>query len=76
LENPNVLVFFVSTIDSRLQIVLARGTERTENMKNLIGSILPLLNGKGGGNDAFAQGGGEALMPAEKILDQLLTAIH
>ncbi|MFK9089996.1 alanyl-tRNA editing protein [Bacillus salipaludis] len=72
-EDDAAMVMFVSTNETRLQLVGARGAARTENMKKLIGEVLPLINGKGGGNDSFAQGGGDALMPAEQILQQLLT---
>ena len=75
-EDDAALVFFVSKNESRLQLVCARGASRTENMKTLIGEILPLINGKGGGNDSFAQGGGDDLMTAEQILQQLLTIIR
>lgn len=74
-EDDGVLVLFVSTNETRLQLVCARGTARKENMKTLVGEVLPLLNGKGGGNESFAQGGGNALLPAEEILQQLLTGI-
>ena len=74
-EDDAALVLFVSTNDTRLQLVCARGTARTENMKTLAGEVLPLINGKGGGSDSFAQGGGNALLPAEEILQQLLTVI-
>ncbi|MEH7353262.1 DHHA1 domain-containing protein [Neobacillus drentensis] len=75
-EDDAALVFFVSKNETRLQLVCARGASRTENMKTLIGEILPLINGKGGGNDSFAQGGGDDLMTAEQILQQLLTIIR
>ncbi|MEH7096741.1 alanyl-tRNA editing protein [Neobacillus vireti] len=71
----NSLVFFVATDGTRLQMVCARGKARTENMKKLIGEILPLIEGKGGGNDSFAQGGGEALLTGEQILDKLVTIV-
>jgi alanyl-tRNA synthetase len=71
-----VLVFFVSETENRLQLVFARGVARTENMKTLIGEILPLIHGKGGGNESFAQGGGELLMPAEEILHKILTMVN
>ncbi|WP_342042565.1 alanyl-tRNA editing protein [Bacillus sp. OTU2372] len=75
-NHENSLVFFVSTDGPRLQVVLAKGKERTENMKKLIGEILPMINGKGGGNDSFAQGGGEALLTGEQILNKLLTLMN
>jgi len=75
-KDDTALVFFVSKDESRLQFVCARGATRTENMKKLAGDILPLINGKGGGNDSFAQGGGDAILTAEQILQQLLTIIR
>ncbi|MFZ7944036.1 alanyl-tRNA editing protein [Neobacillus sp. 19] len=75
-EDDSTLVVFASVNDSRLQLVCARGASRTENMKKLISDVLPLINGKGGGNDSFAQGGGEALVSAEQILDKLITMIN
>jgi alanyl-tRNA synthetase len=71
-KNASALVFLVSKNENRLQLVCARGTARTESMKKLLGETLPLINGKGGGNEAFAQGGGEATLPEEKILQVLL----
>ncbi|MBT2659420.1 alanyl-tRNA editing protein [Bacillus sp. ISL-18] len=75
-EHENSLVFFASIDGTRLQVVCAKGKARTENMKKLIGEILPLIKGKGGGNDSFAQGGGEALLTGEQILDKLVTFVN
>ncbi|MEH7118744.1 DHHA1 domain-containing protein [Neobacillus vireti] len=74
-EEENQLVFFVSTDGTRIQIVCAKGKARTEKMNQLIGGILPLINGKGGGSDSFAQGGGEALLTGEEILAKLFTLL-
>ncbi|MCQ6278943.1 alanine--tRNA ligase-related protein [Bacillus sp. EB600] len=72
-QNCNVL--FISENDNRLQVVCARGSNATENMKSLIGDALKLINGKGGGNEAFAQGGGEALISGDELLKNLLGKI-
>lgn len=66
------MVFLVANNDGQLQVVGARGAERKENMKILIGEALALINGRGGGNDSFAQGGGEALISGEELLKFLL----
>jgi len=71
-EDEAAIVYFVSENDKRLQVVCARGQAGTESMKKVIAHALPLINGKGGGNDAFAQGGGEALMSGEQMLQNLL----
>jgi len=72
-DQENSLVFLVSINGPHLQLVCAKGKARTENMKTLIGEVLPLINGKGGGNDSFVQGGGEALLTGEQIVDKLVT---
>jgi alanyl-tRNA synthetase len=71
LVDEKKLVYFVSKNDNKLQLVCARGAARSESMKSAMGKALPLINGKGGGNDAFAQGGGDALVTEEQILKHL-----
>jgi alanyl-tRNA synthetase len=73
-EDAGKLVFFVSRTESRLQLVCARGTGRTENMKKVIAESLAQINGRGGGNDSFAQGGGEAVISEEEMLKFLLAS--
>lgn len=75
-EDELAMVYFVSQNENRLQLVCARGTAATKNMKEVIATALSLINGKGGGNDSFAQGGGEALMSGEQILQHLLESTH
>ncbi|MGZ4159658.1 MAG: alanyl-tRNA editing protein, partial [Neobacillus sp.] len=67
-EDERAMDFFVSENEGRLQLVCARGKERTENMKKLIGSALAIISGKGGGNEFFAQGGGDALISGKEML--------
>jgi alanyl-tRNA synthetase len=70
-EEEGACVFLAAENENRLQLVAARGTARNVNMKSLMGEILPLINGKGGGNEAFAQGGGEAVMTGEQLLHHI-----
>jgi alanyl-tRNA synthetase len=44
-------------------------------MKELIEKILPLINGKGGGNNTIAQGGGENRISTEQLLQKSLEYI-
>jgi alanyl-tRNA synthetase len=71
-EDEMSMVYLVSQNENQLQIVCARGAAGTINMKEVIAKALSLINGKGGGNDSFAQGGGEALMSGEKIMEHLV----
>ena len=75
-EEETAIVYFVSENDKRLQVVCARGQAETVSMKQVIASALPLINGKGGGNDSFAQGGGEALVSGEEMLQHLLEIVR
>jgi len=40
------------------QLIFARSEDQTANMNELLRSVLPMLNGKGGGSPKAAQGGG------------------
>jgi alanyl-tRNA synthetase len=75
-EDETAMVYFVSQSGNRLQVVCARGTAGTGSMKNVVSAALPLINGKGGGNDAFAQGGGDALMSGEQMLQHLVENVY
>lgn len=71
-KEPDVNVILVSTINGKLQFVCQRD-QSSINMKNLAQSVLPVINGKGGGNEKQAQGGGEAkTISSEALLTMLL----
>ena len=74
-QDPHAFCMFVGENNNKLQIILARGTARKEKMKDLIHSLLTVINGKGGGNDSFAQGGGDPIVPAEKLVQQALSLL-
>lgn len=65
------LVFLINEADNKLQFVCAKGSVPTVNMKQMSAELLKLVNGKGGGNDMFAQGGGEAQLTAEQLLGHI-----
>jgi alanyl-tRNA synthetase len=75
-EDEETIVLIVSQNENRLQLVCARGPAETASMKKVIGNALSTINGKGGGSDAFAQGGGEALISGEQMLQRLLELIQ
>ncbi len=52
----------------KLQFVFARGEQVALPMNQLLKDTLPLIDGKGGGNPAMAQGGGAPVRPAEAVL--------
>nr|WP_263325024.1 alanine--tRNA ligase-related protein [Neobacillus sp. Marseille-Q6967] len=70
--NNTITFICVAENENRIQIVGAKGSQSLCNMQQLISGILPLINGKGGGNESFAQGGGERLLPGKDVLKQLM----
>lgn len=70
-EATTTQLIFIAENDGLLQIVLARGTDNQMNMKQLIAQILPLINGKGGGSETFAQGGGATDLTGEQLLEKI-----
>lgn len=70
-ENPAAIALLVAENDDKLQFVAARGGEQTLSMKDISAKVLPLINGKGGGNDALVQGGGEKLLTAAQLLEEM-----
>lgn len=74
-ENEEALVLLVSEGEDRLQLVCARGNARSENMNIVLKQALTDINGKGGGNAAFAQGGGPALIPSGEMLERLMASV-
>ena len=67
-EDDEVVVLLVAENENQLQFVAARGASVETSMKQVSSAALPLINGKGGGSDAFVQGGGERLVSAEELL--------
>lgn len=70
-ELPHSRVVFIAENEGLLQFVLASGTENDSNMKQLASQILPLINGKGGGSPAFAQGGGATSLSGDELLKKI-----
>ncbi|AJD92537.1 alanyl-tRNA synthetase [Jeotgalibacillus malaysiensis] len=67
--NEEKIVLFVNETDEKLQLICGRSADSETDMNQLIKSVLPLINGRGGGKPDFAQGGGEKLMSAESLLE-------
>ena len=74
-QNNEAIALLVSENEDKLQFVAARGSNVARSMKEVSGAILPLINGKGGGNDSFVQGGGEKSLPAIEVLQLMKNTI-
>ncbi|MBP3039121.1 alanyl-tRNA editing protein [Bacillaceae bacterium Marseille-Q3522] len=70
-QDEEITVFFAAENENRLQLVCACGELVQVSMKQLAQMILPLIDGKGGGNDFFAQGGGKRLLSGSQIIAKL-----
>lgn len=70
-HNEQVIALLVATNEDKLQFVAARGKAQTISMKTISAATLPLINGKGGGNDALVQGGGEKGITADALLQAM-----
>jgi alanyl-tRNA synthetase len=75
-RDEEAIVFLLSEIQSQIQVVAGRGNNMEDSMKDLLNKLLPLINGKGGGNDAFAQGGGEAIITGQQFLENGISEIE
>ena len=71
----NVKVALVGEFEEKYQIVVARGNAQATSMKNVMQTILPLIDGKGGGSEQLAQGGGSKLISAEAMIQALTDAL-
>ncbi len=74
-ETADGIVILVSENEARLQLVCARGLQASTNMKTIVSELLPVINGKGGGNDSFAQGGGDSTISGEQLLEKAIALL-
>lgn len=75
-QNGEAIALLVANNEDKLQFVAARGSEQTKSMKDISAAALPLINGKGGGNDALVQGGGEKIVSAEALIEAMKEAVQ
>lgn len=75
-QNDEAIALLVANNEDKLQFVAARGSEQTKSMKVISAAALPLINGKGGGNDALVQGGGEKTVSAEALIEAMKEAVQ
>ena len=74
-EDESVIALFVAESEDKLQFVAASGPSVRTSMKQISAAVLPILNGKGGGNDSFVQGGGERTLTAAELLNLMENTI-
>lgn len=74
--SPETICILVSENEHKLQIVAAKGDIVERSMKELVTNVLPYINGKGGGNEKMAQGGGENTLSSERLIEKALFYIR
>lgn len=65
---PDAICLLAATTEDKVQVVFARGQEVNVAINQVLKETLPVINGKGGGNPAMAQGGGQSAVDAEEVL--------
>ncbi|WP_419957725.1 alanyl-tRNA editing protein [Psychrobacillus psychrotolerans] len=75
-DTPQSMCILVTHNDDKIQIVVAKGSNVVQSMKDLITHILPFIHGKGGGNENMAQGGGEKIITSEQLIEIAKSYIH
>ncbi|RJS61235.1 DHHA1 domain-containing protein [Bacillus sp. PK3_68] len=67
-KDAGVVAAFVAENENKLQLTAASGNETTNiDLKKAASFIFPLIEGKGGGQPHFIQGGGQRTMPGEEL---------
>lgn len=70
-DAEEAVVLLVAKNEDKLQFVAAKGKLVQKSMKAISAVILPEINGKGGGSDTFVQGGGEAILTPEALVQMM-----
>jgi len=74
-KREETIVLLVVQNDQKLQLVTAKGSSPSVNLREVAQKVFPLINGKGGGKESFVQGGGEAVMSREELLETLVNQL-
>ncbi|MEI2666780.1 alanyl-tRNA editing protein [Rossellomorea sp. LJF3] len=74
-KREDAIVTLVVHNDQKLQLVAAKGSLPTINLREVAQKVFPLINGKGGGKESLVQGGGEAVMSKEELLEFLVSQL-
>ncbi|EKN64349.1 DHHA1 domain-containing protein [Schinkia azotoformans] len=74
-NTDNIIALLLNEQNNKIQLVCSRSKDVNINMNNVIKQVLPLINGKGGGSDSVAQGGGERTISPEELMNELCKEI-
>ena len=68
-EHGGYVALLVCREKDKIGIAFARSDDRSEDMNQIMQSVCQDVGCRGGGNPAFASGGGGADVDAERVLD-------
>lgn len=68
-NHPSTQVLFASQEEGALRFVCARGSDADGDMRETLKRLLEGTDGKGGGTEALAQGGGKTELPFARFLE-------
>ncbi|MGP4109250.1 alanyl-tRNA editing protein [Virgibacillus sp. L01] len=71
-KSDGILVLLINQKADKLQLICSRSNDLMINMNDFVKNVLPIINGKGGGSDSVAQGGGDRTISAEELMDELI----
>lgn len=74
-KREEAIVLLVVQNDQKLQLVAAKGSLPSVNLREVAQKVFPMISGKGGGKESFVQGGGEAVMSTEELLETLVNQL-
>lgn len=75
IEGPNTFLVFC-LIDEGIFFICGRSPDINYDVRPLLSSIMTKFNGKGGGRENFAQGGGVLIPDYEKIIEEIRKEVH
>ena len=74
---PENTILFVSKDREQVQFVAAKGKDTEQvSMKDVSNAVFSVIDGNGGGNDTFVQGGGKTGLSPNELLSKMVEALN
>ncbi|MCQ1530309.1 alanyl-tRNA editing protein [Lutispora saccharofermentans] len=70
IANHNQTVALFGVLNDSAQVIFTRSDDIDINMNSILKEVLPIINGKGGGNSKTAQGGGSMLQNLNNLMEE------
>ncbi|TQQ85025.1 alanyl-tRNA editing protein AlaX-L [Peptacetobacter hominis] len=77
LTSENIIILFACINEDKVNVIFSRSDIKNDiNISEVLKKVMPIVDGKGGGNNKMAQGGGINSENAEKMLEKAKTIIE